>query len=40
MTLWMSNAECAEMAGMPAWQDIVAEDLEYPETGHPTRRRT
>ena len=40
MTLWMSNGECPERAGMPAWQDSVAEDPEYAETGHSTRRRT
>ena len=40
MTLWMSNGECAERTQMPTWQDIVAEDTEYPETGHSTRRRT
>lgn len=40
MTLWMSNGECAERVQMPAWQDSVAEEPEYPETGHPIRRRT
>ena len=40
MTVWTSDAECAERPGTHSRQDIVAKDIVYPETVDPTRRRT
>ncbi len=35
MTPWMTNAECAERAGMHLWEDVVYTELVDPETLEP-----